>query len=376
MKHKVCTKCLLDTTVKDIWFDTEGICKYCYIYDELNSNFPLNHNLSHRLDEIVRKIKQKGKRAKYDCVVGLSGGRDSTYTLYKAVSLGLKPLAVHFDNGWNTEISIKNIKNACETLDVELYTVVADWEEFRKLQLAFLHASTPDADIPTDYAIYSILYNVAAKENIKFILNGHSFRTEGTSPISWTYMDPIYVKDVLRKHGEIRKVKSFSMMSFVRLQYYIWLRGIREVRLLEYIDYVKKDVDVILENELSWRYYGGHHHENSFTKFFQSYYLPVKFDIDKRKTELSAMIRSGHIKRNSAIELLSEKYKYDSSDISFALKKLQITSDEWNVIMNNEIKSHQDFKTLLSVIKALKWPLNIITKLGILPRILYLKYAK
>ena len=240
MKHKVCTKCLLDTTVKDIWFDTEGICKYCYIYDELNSNFPLNHNLSHRLDEIVRKIKQKGKRAKYDCVVGLSGGRDSTYTLYKAVSLGLKPLAVHFDNGWNTEISIKNIKNACETLDVELYTVVADWEEFRKLQLAFLHASTPDADIPTDYAIYSILYNVAAKENIKFILNGHSFRTEGTSPISWTYMDPIYVKDVLRKHGEIRKVKSFSMMSFVRLQYYIWLRGIREVRLLEYIDYVKK----------------------------------------------------------------------------------------------------------------------------------------
>ncbi|HRG36967.1 MAG TPA: 7-cyano-7-deazaguanine synthase, partial [Bacteroidia bacterium] len=181
---KICTRCILDTTVADIWFDDKGECKYCKINDEMEKDHPLGPESDLKLKAIIEQIKKDGKGLQYDCIAGTSGGRDSTYTLLKAIELGLRPLAVHFDNGWNTEISVKNIKKTCEKLNIPLYTVVADWEEFKDLQVSFLKASTPDSDIPTDYAIYSVLFDVAAKEGVKYILNGHSFRTEGTSPIS------------------------------------------------------------------------------------------------------------------------------------------------------------------------------------------------
>ena len=206
---KVCTRCLLDTTASDIWFDESGECKYCKIHNEMEKAHPLGPSLEKELQSIVNKIKKDGKGKPYDCIAGVSGGRDSTYTLLTAVKLGLRPLAVHFDNGWNSDISVKNIKKACETLHVDLFTIVADWEEFKDLQVSFLKSSTPDADIPTDYAIYSVLYHVANKEGIKYILNGHSYRTEGTCPISWTYMDPLYVSSVHKRFGKIKEFKSF-----------------------------------------------------------------------------------------------------------------------------------------------------------------------
>jgi len=174
--HKIiiCERCILDTTIKDIWFDEKGECKYCKIHDELENAHPLGPALKVELDQMITKIKTAGRNKKYDCIAGVSGGRDSTYTLFVAKKLGLRPLAVHFDNGWNTDISVRNIKNACERLKFDLYTVVADWEEFKDLQVAFLKSFTPDADIPTDYAIYSVLYDVANKEGVKYILNGHS----------------------------------------------------------------------------------------------------------------------------------------------------------------------------------------------------------
>src|SRR5690349_21124980 len=162
MTANVCTRCVLDTTVNDIWFDSEGVCKYCKIIDEMEKDHPLDEKSDIRLQALVEKIKKEGKNKPYDCIAGTSGGRDSTYTMLKAVELGLRPLAVHFDNGWNTEISVRNIKRACEKLNIPLYTVVADWEEFKDLQVSFLKSDTPDADIPTDYAIYSVLFKVAA----------------------------------------------------------------------------------------------------------------------------------------------------------------------------------------------------------------------
>ena len=210
----ICKRCILDTTVNDIWFDSSGECKYCKIHDELEKLHPLGPGLKKELNDMVVKIKKAGRNKKYNVLVGVSGGRDSTYTLLIAKKLGLKPLAVHFDNGWNSEISVRNIKNACEKLGVELFTIVADWEEFKDLQVSFLKSSTPDADIPTDYAIYSVLYHVANKEGIKYIFNGHCFRTEGTSPISWTYMDPLYVKNVHKRFGKIKKFKSFLICLF------------------------------------------------------------------------------------------------------------------------------------------------------------------
>jgi len=373
---KVCTRCVLDTTVNDIWFDSDGICKYCRIIDEMEKNHPLDEKSGMRLHALVEKIKKEGKNKPYDCIVGTSGGRDSTYTMLKAVELGLRPLAVHFDNGWNTEISVRNIKRACEKLNIPLHTVVADWEEFKDLQVSFLKSATPDADIPTDYAIYSVLFKVAAKEGVKYILNGHSFRTEGTSPISWTYMDSRYLKSVHRRFGKVKRITSFPVLSLINLLYYSFVKGIRDVRILEYMDYNKKEVDEILKTKLGWEYYGGHHHENVYTKFFQSYYLPVKFNIDKRKIELSALIRSGQIKREEALnELNSSSYKYDPSVIDYARNKLELSETEFKNIMENPVKSHDSYPTYLYLIRTLKWPIKIATRLRILPHILYLKYA-
>lgn len=376
MKNKIlCSKCILDNTISDIWFTNDGECKYCKIHEEMEKLHPINHIDKERI-KIIEKIKKTGKKKKYDCIVGVSGGRDSSYTLLTAVKLGLRPLAVHFDNGWNSDISVQNIKKACEKLNVELYTIVADWEEFKDLQISFLKASVPDADIPTDYAIYSTLYHVANKEGIKYILNGHSFRTEGTSPISWTYMDPLYVKCIHKKFGKIKKFNSFPHMSLFKLQYYIWIKHIREVRLMEYIDYQKNKVDKELSQELDWQYYGGHHHENIYTKFFQSYYLPQKFNIDKRKTELSALIRSEQITRDEALEEIStHPYQCDEKVVEYAINKLGLSKEEFNDIMSSSIKSHNDYKTLLPMIRIFRWPIKIATKLKILPHILYLKYA-
>jgi N-acetyl sugar amidotransferase len=374
---KKCKRCILDTTIDDIWFDEQGVCKYCKIHDELEKAHPMGPGLEKELQTMVAKIKKAGKNKKYDCIAGVSGGRDSTYVLLTAKRLGLRPLAVHFDNGWNSDISVSNIKKACEKLDVDLYTVVADWEEFKDLQVSFLKSSTPDADIPTDYAIYSVLYDAAHKEGVKYLLNGHSFRTEGTSPISWTYMDPLYVKDVHKKLGKINKIKSFPHMSVAKLQYFIWVKGIREFRLLEFVDYNKKKVDEILKKELDWEYYGGHHHENHYTKFFQSYYLPQKFGIDKRKTEFSALVRSGQISRKEAMaEIEASPYHFEQETVDYAINKLGISKESWQEIMDAPIKSHYNFKTLLPMMRMMKLPIKVATKMKVLPKILYLKYTK
>lgn len=373
----ICKRCILDETIKDIWFDTGGICKYCHIHDEMEKEHPLDNDGNKELENIIKKIKKDGKYKDYDCIAGVSGGRDSTYTLYKAVQMGLRPLAVHFDNGWNSDISVTNIKNACEKLNVELHTVVADWEEFKDLQIAFLKSGTPDADIPADYAIYSVLFDTAHKEGTKYILNGHSFRTEGTSPISWTYMDGRYIKSVHRQFGKIKRIKSFPVMTMSKLLYYVFFKRIKEVRLMEHINYVKKDVDSTLEKELDWKYYGGHHHENNFTKFFQSFYLPKRFGIDKRKTELSAMIRSGQIKRSEALQIVRENpYLYEKETVEYVINKLGLTQKEFDDILNAPIKSHDDYPTYLPFIRLFKYPIKIAVSLHLLPQILYLKYAK
>jgi len=223
---RICSRCLLDTTVADIWFDDQGICKYCGIHDEMEKQYPSGEEGEKRLKEIIEKIKADGEGKEYDCVLGVSGGRDSTYTLYRAVKLGLRPLAVHFDNGWNSDIGLTNIKNAITKLNVDFHTVVADWEEFKDLQIAFLKASVPDAEVPTDFAIYSVLWKTAAEEGVKYVIEGHSFRTEGTSPISWTYMDGRYIRSIHKKFGK-KKVTSFPIMGLSEFLYYTFIKNIK-----------------------------------------------------------------------------------------------------------------------------------------------------
>ena len=372
---KICSRCVSDTSMTDIEFDNNGVCNFCHLHDDFENSHPLNEEGKKILDSIISKIKESGKNNKYDCIVGVSGGRDSMYTLLTAVKLGLKPLAVHFDGGWNSDIAVQNIKNACDILNVELYTIVANWEEFKDLQKSFIRASVSDADAPQDYAIYSTLFHVANKEGIKYILNGHSFRTEGTVPKSWTYMDGKYLRSVQKKFGKYRS-KSFPIMTLFQYVYYTVIKRIREIRLLEYVDYVKKNVDPLLEKELKWQYYGGHHHESYFTHFFQSYYLPVKFNIDKRKVELSAMVRSGHITRDLALKELQVAYPYKNELIEYVMNKFEFSKEEFDAIMNAPIKKHTDYKTYYKLIRALKIPIKIAASMKLVPKILYEKYAK
>jgi len=304
---KICSRCVLDETVPEIEFDNHGICNYCKINDEIMKEYPADRKGEEFLNGLTQRIKSKGKNKKYDCIIGVSGGTDSTYTLYLMKKMGLNPLAVHFDNGWNSDIAVRNIKNATEILGIELYTHEANWEEFKDMQIAFLLSSTPDAEVPTDYVIISVLLEVAAKENIKYIVEGQASRAEGTTPLGWTYHDGRYLRSVHKKFGKI-KAKSFPILSLPKLLYYFFIKRLQLVRPLEYTNYSKKMAREIITRELNWKDPGGHHHESIYTKFFQSYLLPNKFNIDKRKRELSARIRSGNIKREDALIELSVPY--------------------------------------------------------------------
>ena len=373
---KICSRCILDTTVEDIWFDENGICKYCKIHDELERNHPIGIEGGRYLSRITDTIKADGTGKQYDCVVGVSGGRDSTYTLYKAVEMGLRPLAVHFDNGWNSEIAVTNIKNATNKLGVDLHTVVADWEEFKDLQIAFLKASVSDAEVPTDYVIYSVLWQAAVAEGVKYVIEGHSFRTEGTSPISWSYMDGRYIRNIQKRYGT-KKLRSFPVMTLSRFLYYTFVKRIKVVRILEYIDYRHDEAENIMKSELGWKYYGGHHHESTYTNFFQSYLLPKKFNIDKRKTEYSALIRSGQMIRDDALaEVSSTDYPYEDEIVKYTICKLGLDQNEFKQIYESKVRSFKEFPTYYPLIKAMKWPIKIAGSMDLVPKILYLKYAK
>lgn len=374
MKTQVCSKCILDSTVPEIFFDDEGVCNYCEINDEIMKQYPAKEEGKKLLDDIVKKIKKKGKGKKYDCIVGVSGGTDSTYTLHFVKQLGLRPLAVHFDNGWNSEIAVKNIKNATNKLDIDLYTLVADWEEFKDLQVSFLKSSTPDAEVPTDYAIISVLLKVAAKEKIKYIIEGQASRAEGTTPLGWTYHDGRYLRHVQRKFGKM-KSKSFPILSLFHLIYYFFVRRVKLVRPLEYIDYSKEMARALNKKELGWEDPGGHHHESIFTKFFQSYYLNEKFNIDKRKRECSAKIRSGNMTREEALEEVKKPYPVEEGIVDYTINKLGLTEDEFDKIMKAPNKSFLSYKTYYPLIQLMRYPIKIACYLNIFPHIFYLKYG-
>ena len=371
---QICSRCLMDNTVPGIEYDESGECTFCKIHDDLESKFPLNEESKEELSRIAKRIIFEGKGKEYDCIVGVSGGRDSTYTLYNAVKLGLRPLAVHFDNGWNSEIAVQNIKNACDILNVDLHTHVANWEEFKNLQRSFLFASVPDAEVPTDWVIFSVLFAEAVKYKVKYIVHGHSFRTEGTTPLSWTYMDGRYVKDVQKKFGKAHQ-NSFPNMGIFKYLYYSVIKRIKQIRLLYYIPYNEVDVMEILENKLGWKNYGDKHHESKYTSFFQAYILTRKFRIDKRKLHYSAKVRNGQLSRGKALKIIqSDPYNGGMEALEYCLKKLDLTKKEFDDIMNNPIKNFMDFDSYYQFVKLMKVPISWANRLGIVPDTVYKKY--
>ncbi|MGE5457725.1 MAG: N-acetyl sugar amidotransferase [Methanococcaceae archaeon] len=372
--HRICTRCVSDETMTDITFDNEGVCCFCKLHDRFMEIYPLGKAGENKLNDLMTRIKNEGENKKYDCIIGLSGGADSTFLLYWAVQSGLRPLSITFDNGWNSEIAIANIKKATHKLGVDLRTIKADYKEMADLQRAFIIASVSDADAPSDYAIYSILYSEAIKESIRYCLNGHSFRAEGSVPKSWSYFDSRYIRSIHKLFGQ-REINKFPLMSIMQFVYYSLVKGIRDIRIFDYLDYKKQQARTIIKNELDWCDYGGHHHENKLTKFFQSYYLPVKFNIDKRKVEYSALIRSGQMLRQSALEELKTPYRYEEKDIEYAIEKLGFSQTEWLGIMSAPRKWFYEYPTYYKTIKAMKYPMKIAAGMNLIPQILYEKYA-
>lgn len=371
--YKQCTRCIMDTTDPDITFDKNGVCNHCERYDNLLSIRVFRENEGKiALTSLVDNIKRDGKGKEYDCIIGVSGGVDSTYVAYLAHKLGLRPLAIHFDNGWNSELAVSNIEKTLNKLGIDLYTYVIDWEEFRDLQLSFLLASTPDGEIPTDHAINALLFEQASKRNIKYIINGMNFKTESLSVPKWSYghSDWKYIKNVHSLFGKT-KLKNYPHFSLFDTFYFLFVKRVKLISILNYIDYNKDEVMGVLENELDWKYYGGKHYESVYTRFYQAYILPKKFNIDKRLGHLSDLIRSSNITRPIALLEINKSIADDSllmSDKAFVMKKLGLDESAFEKIMTSPKKYFTDYPNNYKKVLMLKDILNRFRSKGIMSR--------
>jgi N-acetyl sugar amidotransferase len=370
-----CLRCLYTTeNYPGLTFDEAGVCSSCIKYEkERQYRIKAQPEGQFELNRIIEGIRKAKERRKYDCVIGLSGGVDSSYVAYLLKKAHLNPLAVHFDNGWNTDISTRNISLIVEKLEIDLKTVVVDWSEFRSLQIAFLRSSTPDGEIPSDHAIQACMWSMAAEHGIKFVFSGMNYATESTtSPPHWAYghNDWRYINDINKKYGSM-KLQSYPHYTLPKLFYWHFLKGIRVVSPLNYIGYSREDAKKVLAQELGWIDYGGKHHESSYTKFFQEFILPTKFDINKAIAHLSDLIRIGEISKVEAKLVLQERSNIKAelkNDIRYLLKKLQLSEEEFNDILLSPPRSYMEFKNNSKYIKTLKGIVNMARKWSLLAK--------
>ena len=349
--YQICKRCVMDTTDPDIVFDENGYCNHCTgALKKLNS-YPINLTKEEKekeLQKIVTAVKESGKNNQYDCIVGVSGGVDSSYVLYLVKQLGLRPLAFHLDNEWNTELSEKNIEKVTQKLGVKLHTMHVDWEEFKDLQLSYLKSSTPDLEIPTDHGLLAALYQVAAEYNVKYIISGHNFITENITVPTWSHghYDWRYVRLMQKRFGT-RKLTSFPHLGMYALASQQIFKGIKIIRILNYVsEYDKKKIISFLEKEFGWQNYITKHAESIYTFFVQAYILPTKFNYDKRKMHLSDLICAGQMTREEAVETLKKPLFTDTElkeMIDLVCKKLGISKEEFEALMKLPNKSYYDY---------------------------------
>ena len=333
----------------NITFDNEGICNYWYDY-QVAAKEKLIHGEAgqKKWQETVVALKKEGKGKKYDCIIGVSGGVDSTYIAYLVKQAQLRPLVVHFDNGWNSEIAVQNINKIIDYLDADLYTLVVDWEEFRDLQLAYLKAGVVDIELLTDHAIIGTLYKLAAKHNIKYVISGSNVETEELLPKAWVFnkADSVNIKDIHAKYGSV-ELKSYPFFSILLKNYYLRFKQLSFISPIDWAPYRKDEIKALITKEIGWQDYGGKHHESIFTKFYQNYILPTKFKVDKRKAHLSNLICSGQITKEEALKELSEPI-YNPSELledkEYVVKKLGLSLEEFDAIMKEPLKRHEDFQ--------------------------------
>jgi len=339
--YKICKSCVLDTNVAGLQVDENGICQYCHQFDRQKSQIVLNKaEKEEELNHHINLIKSDGSGKAYDCIIGLSGGVDSSYVAWLLKQKGIRPLAVHFDNGWNTEIAVSNIENICHKLNIELFTYVVDWEEFKDIQLSFLKAGVANAEAPTDHGIFATLYKLANQFKLKYIVDGVNHATEFVrkdfKAAGWAYSDLRQLKGIHKKFGTI-PLKTFPTMSLYKKAWLQKLKKIEPISILNYTDYVKSDAITLLQNEVGWRSYGGKHHESTFTKWHQVVYLPTRFGFDKRKVHLSDLVLFGQITREQAIMELSKPLIGEEEAKQLHLyvqKKLGLSESEYNQLLH------------------------------------------
>ena len=336
--YKICSNCVMDSSVSDIIFDNNGVCNYCKNAQlRLEKDYSLKKKEEKIFKNLIVDLKKNSKKYKsrYDCIIGISGGIDSSYVAYLLKKNGINPLAVHFDNGWNSELATKNIETILSKLDIKLHTEVVDWEEFKDIQLAFINSSISNLEIPTDHAILSTLLKIASKHNLP-ILHGGNLSTESIMPATWMHDNKdFWLIKKLCKINNIR-IKTFPILSISKILYYFIFKRIKYIGILNYINYNKNEALKILEN-LGYRKYEQKHFESIFTRFFQGHILPNKFKIDKRKAHLSSLIITKQITREQSIKILSDNSIYDENQIKkdkdYFCKKFDLSINEFDQYM-------------------------------------------
>jgi len=349
LHYQVCTRTVMDTTDPDIRFDENGVSNYVPDFAAFIEGLPSPDERKTDLERRIAQIKAEGMGKRYDCVLGLSGGVDSSYLAYLSKEWGLRPLVVHFDNGWNSELAVDNIERIVSHLGFELATHVMNWEEFRDLQRSYFLASVVDIEVPTDNLIFGALFRLAAKHKVRTILSGTNYATEWLMPPRWNYRknDAVNIKAIQAKFGS-RKLKELPILGVWNQGRYTLVNGIRTFAPLDLIYYSKAGAKKLLMEELGWRDYGGKHYESVFTRFYQGYVLPKKFNIDKRRAHLSTLILNGEITRDEALaELQQPTYDEDlqAEDRAYLGKKLGFSEEEFDRILAADPVPHEVYGT-------------------------------
>jgi N-acetyl sugar amidotransferase len=371
----MCTRCIYNASIPYISFDDRGVCNYCRQVEQLDQEYVVGDAGMKVLKEMAKKIKEGSRTRQYDVVVGVSGGTDSSYLVYLAKELGLRPLAAHFDNTWNSKIAVENIQNVLGKLNVDLFTHVVDNNEFCDIMRSFMLASVPDIDSASDIGLATTHYLAARKYNVQYIFEGHSFRTEGISPHGWFYMDAQYIRSVHKQFGRV-KMKTFPNLDLLRWLKWSGVNKIRKVRPLYYVDYRKEETKKFLADNFGWKWYGGHHMENRTAYFTNNYYLPKKFEIDLRFSELSALVRNGQITRDEAMKRICEPKPFDVGILEEVKKRLDFTDAQFEEVMARPTKSYRDYKTFKQTFERMRWLFWLMYKCDMVPKSFYLKYTQ
>lgn len=370
----ICSRCVYDSTIPGVVFDADGVCGYCHQHDSLEAEYPTGEAGKRRLEEIVAAIRRDGRRKPYDVVVGISGGCDSSYMLLMAKEFGLRPLAVHFDNTWDSTVAVENIRSVLTSLDVDLFTYVVDNEEYDDIYRSFLKAGVRDIECPTDIGL-AVTLNKACEENdIKYMFEGHSFRTEGLCPLGWLYMDGRYIKSVHRQFGTL-PMKTFPNMPLGSFLKWTAFTGLRKIRPIYYLDYDKAAAMALLTKDLGWEWYGGHHLENRFTAFYWTYFMPRRFGVDGRLLGHAALVRSGQMTRETALEELSVPLTYDPDLVQMVIRRLGLSEAELERYMTSTKRTYHEYPTYKRTFELMRPLFWALYKLNRVPKSFYLKYT-